>query len=300
MASKLLASILNFNGKRGINLGAPQADNDTARRIDVDTAATEAKSRANHTGTQIASTISNFDTAVRTNRLDQMAVPTNPVSFNSQRAANVADPANPQDAATKVWVETQLAGLSGGQITKGTVVVSVDTNVDIASPGATLDGVSMSVGQEVLLFGQTVGTQNGPYVWNGATLSMTRTTNWDTTSDAKLGSYWIVMKGTRAESFALMTNDTFTLGTDTLAVGHIPIVPSKGVPHEVDLGNGAATSFTLTHNFETKSVGVVVFRNASPYDEIDVYVSRPNVNQVTVEPDDVWTTNQMHAIVWKL
>lgn len=32
--------------------------------------------RANHTGTQLASTISNFDTQVRTSRLDQMAMPT--------------------------------------------------------------------------------------------------------------------------------------------------------------------------------------------------------------------------------
>jgi hypothetical protein len=40
--------------------------------------------RANHTGTQAASTISDFDTQVRTSRLDQMAAPTGSVSVNSQ------------------------------------------------------------------------------------------------------------------------------------------------------------------------------------------------------------------------
>src|SRR5215510_10556517 len=45
-------------------------------------------SRPNHTGTQTASTISDFDTAVRTSRLDQMAAPTANVSWNSQRLTN--------------------------------------------------------------------------------------------------------------------------------------------------------------------------------------------------------------------
>ena len=36
--------------------------------------------RANHTGTQTAATISDFDTQVRTSRLDQLAAPTAAVS----------------------------------------------------------------------------------------------------------------------------------------------------------------------------------------------------------------------------
>lgn len=46
----------------------------------VATASTADRARANHTGTQLASTISDFNTAVRTNRLDQMAAPTAPVT----------------------------------------------------------------------------------------------------------------------------------------------------------------------------------------------------------------------------
>lgn len=46
--------------------------------------AVDPRARSTHTGTQLASTISDFNGAVRTNRLDQMAVPTAPVSFNGQ------------------------------------------------------------------------------------------------------------------------------------------------------------------------------------------------------------------------
>lgn len=73
--------------------------------------ATDPLARANHTGTQSASTISDFDTQVRTSRLDQMAAPTSAVSLNAQRLTNVADPTNAQDAATKAYVDATKQGL---------------------------------------------------------------------------------------------------------------------------------------------------------------------------------------------
>jgi hypothetical protein len=67
--------------------------------------------RANHTGTQTASTISDFNTAVRTNRLDQMAAPTGSVSLNSQKVTFLATPTDNTDAATKAYVDTKVADL---------------------------------------------------------------------------------------------------------------------------------------------------------------------------------------------
>jgi hypothetical protein len=42
-------------------------------------------SRAVHTGTQLANTISDFDSQVITNRLDEMAAPTAAVDMNGQQ-----------------------------------------------------------------------------------------------------------------------------------------------------------------------------------------------------------------------
>jgi hypothetical protein len=72
---------------------------------------TDPYARANHTGTQLASTISNFDTQVRTNRLDQMAAPTGSVSLNSQKVTSLATPTDNADAATKLYVDTKVADL---------------------------------------------------------------------------------------------------------------------------------------------------------------------------------------------
>ena len=69
--------------------------------------------RANHTGTQLASTISNFDTQVRTNRLDQMAAPTASVAFNAQKLTGVANPVSDQDAVTLKYLTDQKAVING-------------------------------------------------------------------------------------------------------------------------------------------------------------------------------------------
>jgi hypothetical protein len=70
--------------------------------------------RANHTGSQTASTISDFNTAVRTNRLDQMAAPTASVALNAQKLTGVADPTSAQDASTKAYVDAQVNALVDG------------------------------------------------------------------------------------------------------------------------------------------------------------------------------------------
>jgi hypothetical protein len=70
--------------------------------------------RANHTGSQTASTISDFDTQVRTSRLDQMAAPTGSVSLNSQKITSLATPTDNTDASTKAYVDTQINNLIDG------------------------------------------------------------------------------------------------------------------------------------------------------------------------------------------
>jgi hypothetical protein len=69
--------------------------------------------RANHTGTQTASTISDFDTQVRTSRLDQMAAPTASVALNSQKITGLADPTNAQEAVTLNYITTQKGAVNG-------------------------------------------------------------------------------------------------------------------------------------------------------------------------------------------
>jgi hypothetical protein len=89
------------------------ADINASAAIALSKLATDPLARANHTGTQTASTISNFDTQVRTSRLDQMAAPTAAVPLNAQKITGLADPTNAQDAVTLNYITTQKGVANG-------------------------------------------------------------------------------------------------------------------------------------------------------------------------------------------
>jgi len=110
-----------------------------------------------------ASKISNFDTQTRTNRLDQMAAPTGSVSLNSQTITNLADPVNASDAATKSFVEATSQGLD----VKDSCVAATTANITISTAlnnGDTLDGVTLSTNDRVLVKDQSTASENGIYV----------------------------------------------------------------------------------------------------------------------------------------
>jgi hypothetical protein len=89
--------------------------------------ATDPLARANHTGTQTASTVSDFDTQVRTSKVTDLAAPTGSFSMNSQKITSLGTPTTGTDASTKAYVDAQITALVGGA--PGTL----DTLAEIAS-----------------------------------------------------------------------------------------------------------------------------------------------------------------------
>lgn len=64
--------------------------------------------------TLTASKVSDFDTQVRSSRLDQMAAPSASVSLNSQKITNLADPTSASDAANKGYIDSAITNLVDG------------------------------------------------------------------------------------------------------------------------------------------------------------------------------------------
>jgi hypothetical protein len=105
---------------------------------------TDPYARANHTGTQTASTISDFDTQVRTSRLDQMAAPTGSVSVNSQKITNLATPTANADASTKLYVDTAVANLVNSA--PGTLDTLGEIATAISAGGTVFDAMVLKSG----------------------------------------------------------------------------------------------------------------------------------------------------------
>jgi hypothetical protein len=107
------------------------------------------------------------------------------------------------------------------------VIRASDINVNISSPGATIDGFGMVAGQTVLLWKQNDNTQNGVWVWNSATTSMTRDTFLDQPAEfinARVG----VIGGTYAGQFFVQVNQIDSVGKDPVEFEYYDTVNGVG------------------------------------------------------------------------
>jgi hypothetical protein len=133
--------------------------------------------------------ISDFDTGVQVNRLDQMAAPTAAVGLNSQKITSLAAPTADTDAATKAYVDSTSEGLD----VKDSCVVISTSNITLANT-QTIDGVSLAANNRVLVAGQSTASQNGIYkVVDGG--SWTRTDDFAAGADAA-GAFTFIEQGT--------------------------------------------------------------------------------------------------------
>ena len=178
--------------------------------------------------------ISDFDTGVRTNRLDQMTAPSAAVSFNSQKITNLADPTADADAANKGYVD----GVAQGLDVKDSVVATTTANGTLSTAcanGQSIDGVTLQTGDRILLKNQTTASQNGIYNVN-ASGAPSRATDMGTGSNAA-GAFVFVEQGTvNAENGFTCTSDT---GSAVVGTNNLTFAQFSGAG-QIIAGNGIA------------------------------------------------------------
>jgi len=196
-----------------------------------------------------SSKISNFDTQVRTSRLDQLAVPTLSVSLNNNTITNLADPVNAQDAATKAYVDASRQGLD----TKDSVRVATTANVALTGASTTvIDSITLGVGDRILVKNQTTGSENGIYVF--ATGVWSRATDANSNLKVTSGLFVFVEEGTTNSDsgWVLTTDGAITLGTTALSFtqfsGAGQITAGAGLTktaNTIDLGTASASRIVV-------------------------------------------------------
>ena len=290
--------------------------------------------RSNHTGTQTSATISDFDSQVRTSRLDQLATPAANVAFGSNRITALADPTNPQDAATKAYADALInTGTNKGAVR----ATSNGSNVSLSAPGASLDGVTLAPGDLILLKDQTTGSQNGIYVWSGASTALTRATNANTSAVVRSGLFVFTTEGTSngdngytlttinpivLETTALVFTQTTGAGQILAGAGltktgnSIDVGSGSGIIVNADniqvdtavvvtkfaqaIGDGVSAAITVVHGLNTRDVSSVsVTRNSTPWDKVEPTVTFPTVNTATVtfSSGNIPTANQYRIAI---
>ena len=172
-------------------------------------------------------------------------------------ATNAADIAtNTADIATKANLNgTNATGtwpinISGNAatVTNATTTTPIKLQCRVATtgpfslgaPGATFDGVTMALGDRILNKDTTPASANGIWIWNGASVPVSRATDADSAGDL-LGSMLVaVSEGTANGNslWMLTTDDPITIGTTELTferkdAGSIP----QGIPQNSQSAN---------------------------------------------------------------
>lgn len=220
----------------------------------------------------------------------------NGLDLQSQKIANLADPSATTDAANKQYVDNVARGLSW----KSPVRAASTTNVSLASPGATIDGVTLAANDRLLLKNQTTASENGIWVWTASGSALTRSIDADNNGELAPGTSLSVTEGsTNADRvFMIISDAAITIGTTAQTWGQlaggttytggngisvagsvISAVANTGVSvtgsgigidtsvvarkFSANLGNGSLTSIAVTHSLGTQDVNVSVRDAAS-------------------------------------
>jgi len=96
-----------------------------------------------------------------------------------------------------------------------------------------------------------------------------------------------------AADLAVGAGAGITVLTNTVAIDTAVVVRKFGV----DVGNGSATSITVTHNLGTKDVSVTVFDNTTPFGEVVCDVNHTTTNTITLLFTTPPTSNQFRVAV---
>lgn len=197
---------------------------------------------------------------------------TNTLDLNGYKAINLADGVNPQDAVTRSQLDAAIQGFAW----KTAVRAATTGNVTLSGT-QTIDGVALVVGDRVLVKNQATASGNGIYLV--ASGSWTRTTDFDAASKV-LGSAVFVSEGATQgnQQWKMTTDAPITIGTTALVweqvgggqsytggngiiiTGAVIAVDTGVVARKASatIGDGAATTITVTHNLNTQDVVVSV------------------------------------------
>ncbi len=158
-------------------------------------------------------------------------------------------PALAQLVAVAQFVVNAANGMVNGLFAPVRVASATGININLAAPGATIDGITMATNDRFLAKDQSTGSQNGIYVYNGSATPATRATDADGNAEWVGGKMVGVQEGaTNAETAWRVTNDgTITVGSTSIAFVRNPVL---GLPNtwtalqsftgNVDFGNGVA------------------------------------------------------------
>jgi hypothetical protein len=164
-----------------------------------------------------------------------------------------------------------------------------------------VDGISLAVGDRVLLAGQNDDTQNGIYVVSSAVSpwKLVRAPDFQASDQIKAGVKVHVNQGNSLAdaTFALIGDGPFTLDSTSLEfdiVGGLLAAVAERVFAVV--GDASAKAFTFTHGWGTRMVSVEVL-DESDWATVVADVTRPTDNTIAITFAAAPTSGRRYSVI---
>jgi len=166
------------------------------------------------------------------------------VAITGGSITGMGSPSSGSDVTTKTYVDNLVAGLKTRIITRVSTTANIDLTADLQN-GDTLDGVTLSTGDKVLVKDQSNATQNGIYdvVASG---TATRNADYDTVAELA-GQLVIVQEGTVGADriFLCTTDNSGSIGSTDITFTRV--TPSNtGTVTSVAVADSGSSEFTIT------------------------------------------------------
>jgi len=165
--------------------------------------------------------------------LSDLSAPTANFDFGAFKITNLADPTSDQDAATKYYVDSVAQGLDP----KASAKAASTANIATLSGLLTIDGVTLSANDRVLVKNQTAAEENGIYV--ASATAWARSSDADTWDELVSAFIFVEEGSTQADSGWVCTVNA----GGTLGVTDVTWVQFSGAGTYT-----AGTGLTLTGN----------------------------------------------------
>lgn len=183
----------------------------------------------------------------------------------NKKVVNLADGTADTDATNVGQLNSAIRGLDWKQ----EVIAASTTNVTLATPGASLDGVTLSNPMRILLKDQTAPAENGIYVWTGASTLLTRALDADTWAEVS-GATTTVQQGTvnADRVYRVTADDGGTLNTTSITLVQVGSATSYVGGDGLTLTGstfdvGAGTGISVSASAVSVDTAVVVRKYAS-------------------------------------
>lgn len=211
------------------------------------------------------------------------------LDMNTNKVLEVGDPTLDDDAANKRYVD----GLVGQSDWKQSARAASSANINLTAPGASIDGVALSAGDRFLARGQTLGQENGIYVFQGAAVPAIRAADGDTASELTAGMVVSVEEGSFADMLWLLsTNNPIVVGTTPLTFSY-----AGGAPFTTLVGDGSSQTITVNHNLGTRFLHVTVYRNSGTFSEVQPEIRHTSNDTITLRFTPAPALNEFQVVI---